>query len=162
MLTSFSTAISGLSAMSTAIDVVGSNLANLNTTGYKDSTVSFQDMVSQSLNRSDTTQVGLGTSIPQTTRQFSQGSIQSTTGRFDASIQGDGFFMVKDSNDQSLLTRLGNSTRTSTAIYHQIAQSGEGWSATNGVLNTSGPIGDIKLPSGGSLTPGDHPVLSYG
>jgi len=154
MLTSFSTAISGLSAMSTAIDVVGSNLANLNTTGYKDSTVSFQDMVSQSLNGSDTTQVGLGTSIPQTTRQFSQGSIQSTTGRFDASIQGDGFFMVKDSNDQSLLTRAGNFDEDVDGyLITKSHDRVQGWSATNGVLNTSGPIGDIKLPSGGSLAP---------
>ena len=49
MFTSFSTALSALSAHSTAVDVVGNNLANLNTPGYKTSTVSFRDLVTQSL-----------------------------------------------------------------------------------------------------------------
>ena len=49
MFTSFSTALSALDAMSTAIDVVGNNLANLNTPGFKDSTTYFRDLVTESL-----------------------------------------------------------------------------------------------------------------
>jgi flagellar hook protein FlgE len=71
MISSFSTALSGLNAMSTAIDIVGNNLANLNTTGYKDDTASFKDLVAQSLSGNGTSQVGLGTTAPLTDRVFS-------------------------------------------------------------------------------------------
>ena len=60
MFTVFNTALSGLSANATAIDIVGNNLANLNTTGYKATTVEFQDLMSQQLGSSSTGQVGLG------------------------------------------------------------------------------------------------------
>ena len=65
MFTSFSTALCALSAHSTAIDVVGNNLANLNTAGYKASVVSFHDMVTQSLGAAlGETQVGFGVGSP--------------------------------------------------------------------------------------------------
>ena len=65
MFTSFSTALSALSAMSTAIDVVGNNLANLNTVGFKASEVSFHDLVTQSLGAGlGDTQVGFGVGTP--------------------------------------------------------------------------------------------------
>ena len=92
MLTSFSTALSALNAATTAIDVVGNNLANLNTTGYKDSTVSFYDLVTQSLG--DGSQVGFGVGTPITQANFTQGAIQADAAPLDAAIQGDGFFVV--------------------------------------------------------------------
>src|SRR6185437_6124441 len=96
MFTSFSTALSALNADTTAIDVVGNNLANLNTAGFKASTVSFHDLVTQSLGAGlGETQVGFGVGTPITLRQFSQGAIQSTGGPLDAAIQGDGFFVVQ-------------------------------------------------------------------
>src|ERR1700719_1708719 len=99
MFASFSTALSALSADSTAISVVGNNLANLNTTGFKSSTVSFHDLVTESLGAGlGDTQVGFGVGIPITLRQFSQGAIQNTGGTLDAAIQGDGFFIVQSSD----------------------------------------------------------------
>jgi len=83
---SFSIALSGLNADKTALDVVGNNLANLNTTGFKGSTVSFHDLVSSM--SSSSSQVGAGVSAPLTQRDFSQGSIQLSGGAFDAAIQG--------------------------------------------------------------------------
>ena len=81
MFTSFSTALSALAAQSTAIDVVGNNLANLNTPGFKSSVVSFHDLVTQSLGAGlGDTQVGFGVGTPITLRQFSQGAIQTTGG----------------------------------------------------------------------------------
>ena len=69
MFTSFSTALSALSAHSTAVDVVGNNLANLNTTGFKASAVSFHDLVTQSLGAGlGDTQVGFGVGRPTTIR----------------------------------------------------------------------------------------------
>src|SRR5579884_1868824 len=109
MLTSFSTALSALSADATAIDVVGNNLANLNTAGFKASTVSFHDLVTQSLGAGlGETQVGFGVGAPVTLRQFSQGAIQTTSGPLDAAIQGDGFFVVTGQGGAEEYTRGGN------------------------------------------------------
>src|SRR5260370_38475665 len=94
MFTSFSTALSALSADTTAIDVVGNNLANLNTAGFKASTVAFHDLLSQSIG-SGSTQVGFGVGTPVTLRHFSQGAIQSTAGPPDPAILVDRFFVVK-------------------------------------------------------------------
>src|SRR5437660_1401345 len=97
MFTSFSTALSALSATATAVDVVGNNLANLNTPGYKTSVVHFRDLVTQSLDAGlGETQVGFGTGRPLTIRQFSQGALQASGGLLDAAVQGDGFFVVKN------------------------------------------------------------------
>ena len=89
-MTSFSTALSALNATTTAIDVVGNNLANLNTTGFKTSEVCFRDLVTQSLGAGlGETQVGFGTGQPLTTREFTQGAIQTSPGLLDAAIQGE-------------------------------------------------------------------------
>jgi len=92
----------------TAVDVVGNNLANLNTPGYKASAVSFRDLVTESLGAGlGETQVGFGTGRPFTTREFTQGAIQSSTGLLDGAIEGDGFFILRDAQDQMLYTRAG-------------------------------------------------------
>src|ERR1043166_4992469 len=109
MLFTFSTALSALNAMSTAIDVVGNNLANMNSPGFKNSAVVFRDLVTQSLGAgTGETQVGYGTAQPLTVRQFSQGAIQKPDGPLDAALQGDGFFVLQDTSGQMLYTRAGN------------------------------------------------------
>src|SRR5437660_10802421 len=109
MFTAFSTALSALNANSTAIDVVGNNLANLNTPGYKSTVVYFRDLMSQSLGaEAGETQVGFGTGRPLTIRQFTQGSIQASTGVLDAALQGDGFFVVQNAQGNNLYTRAGS------------------------------------------------------
>src|SRR5579871_3081053 len=108
MQTAFSIALSGLTANTTAIDVTGNNLANLNTAGYKATQVSFHDLVTQSLGATPgETQVGVGVGAPVTLRNFSQGAIQATGGPLDAAIQGDGFFMVTNSSGNTEYTRAG-------------------------------------------------------
>src|ERR1700679_151029 len=109
MITAFSTALSALSADSTAIDVVGNNLANLNTTGFKDSDVSFNDLVTQSIGAvTGLSQVGLGVGAPITTTEFTQGAITSTGGATDAAIQGSGFFIITTPSGATEYTRAGN------------------------------------------------------
>lgn len=150
MFTSFSTALSALGAHSIAVDVVGNNLANLNTPGFKSSAVSFADLVTQSLGAGlGETQVGFGVGRPTTLRQFSQGAIQSSSGPLDAAIQGDGFLIVRDSGGRQLFTRGGNllvdkDGNLLTAKGHRI----QGWSASNGVLDTNAPVGNITIPVG--------------
>src|SRR5262245_50266260 len=142
MITSFSTALSALAAHTTAIDVVGNNLANLNTPGFKASTVSFHDLVTQSLGAGlGETQVGFGVGTPITLRQFSQGAIQNTGGPLDAAIQGDGFFIVKGSANQTLYTRGGNfEVDTNGNLTLATGENLQGWTSVNGVLNTNAPI----------------------
>lgn len=157
MFTSFSTALSALSATSTAIDVVGNNLANLNTPGFKTSQVVFRDLVTQSLGAGlGETQVGFGTGQPLTTRQFVQGAVQTSSGLLDASIQGDGFFVLKDATGNTLYSRAGTFQADKQGnLLTATGASVQGWTTLDpitGAVNTNGPIGNIIVPVG-SLKP---------
>jgi flagellar hook protein FlgE len=93
MFNAFSTALSALNASSTAIDVVGNNLANLNTTGFKASNVMFYDLVAEAIGTTHQ-DAGLGTGRPNINAVYSQGAIQTSNGNLDAAIQGDGFLLI--------------------------------------------------------------------
>jgi flagellar hook protein FlgE len=152
-MSSFSIALSGLTADSAALDVVGNNMANLNTTGYKDSTVSFYDLLQQSV-AGGSTQIGGGVSAPQTERIFTQGSIQTTGGNFDAAINGNGFFVVQNPAGNTLYTRAGNFQLDANGnLVTATGQYVQGWNVENGVVNTSGAIGNITIPSNALQTP---------
>jgi flagellar hook protein FlgE len=158
MFTSFSTALSALSATATAVDVVGNNLANLNTPGFKTNVVYFRDLVTQSLGAGlGETQVGFGTGRPLTIRQFTQGAIQSSTGLLDAAVQGDGFFVAKNSQGNTVYTRAGNFQVDDTGnLKTNTGESVQGWTSldtTTGVLDTNGAIGDIVVPVGAAKQP---------
>jgi flagellar hook protein FlgE len=163
MFTSFSTALSALSAHATAVDVVGNNLANLNTTGFKANVVSFHDLVTQSLGAGfGETQVGFGVGRPTTIRQFTQGAIQASNGPLDVAIQGDGLLVVKDRAGAQLYTRGGallvdknGSLLTSTG------QRVQGWVAVNGTLNTNGATRDIVVPVGTVKAPTATTAISF-
>lgn len=150
---SYSTPLSALNADTTAIDVVGNNLANMNTPGFKASTISFTDMVTESIGAGlGATQVGFGVGVPITLRQFTQGALQSTGGPLDAAIQGDGFFVVND-NGNTEYTRGGNfQVNTDGNLETASGQLVQGWTMTNDVLDTNQPIGNITVPVG-TLTP---------
>lgn len=152
-MSSFSIALSGLTADSDALDVVGNNLANLNTTGYKNSNVSFYDLLQQSI-AGGSTQIGGGVSAPQTERIFTQGSIQQTGGNYDAAINGNGFFVVQDPSGNTLYTRAGNFQLNAEGdLVTATGQYVQGWTAQDGTVNTSGPVGDITIPSNALQTP---------
>jgi flagellar hook protein FlgE len=156
LFTSFSTPLSALSAHATAVDVVGNNLANLNTPGYKASVLSFRDLMSQSVGTGvGETQIGFGTARPLTVRHFVQGAVQASTGPLDAAIQGDGFFITRDSRGAVLYTRAGSFKVD--AAGNMLTLGGErvqGWTeGANGLVNTNGPIGDIFVPVGTLQSP---------
>lgn len=94
MLTSLFTAVSGMTANGTSLSVIGDNIANSNTVGFKGSTTSFGDVLSSSLGGSS--QVGRGVLVSGVTPVFSQGSFESTSSVLDLAIDGNGFFMVSD------------------------------------------------------------------
>jgi flagellar hook protein FlgE len=155
MLTAFSTALSALSADTIAIDVVGNNLANLNTTGFKDMGVTFHDLVTQSIGgASASTQVGLGVGVPVTLTEFTQGAIQSTGNALDAAIQGDGFFIVTNAAGGTEYTRAGNFQVDAHGILKTATgETIQGWTTTAGVLNTNAPIAPITIPGGTLAAP---------
>ena len=149
MFTAFSTALSGLNADTTAVDVIGNNLANLNTTGFKGSDVSFHDLVNQAL-QGGQTEPGFGVTTPTITQVFSQGSIQPSDQPYAAAIQGNGFFIVNDPNNGQLYTRNGDFTVDSSGnLLTQTGQNVEGWNApSGGTVNTTDPIANIVVSSG--------------
>ena len=156
MLTTFSSALSALNADTTAIDVIGNNLANLNTPGFKTSEVCFRDLVTESLGAGlGETQVGFGTGQPLTVREFTQGAIQTSSGLLDAAVQGDGFFIVQDGAGHQLYTRAGNlQADKSGNLLTDTGFKVQGWTALNadGTINTNGPVTNIVVPVG-SLKP---------
>lgn len=111
MAGSFSAALSGLNANAIALSVIGNNLANTNTVGFKASTVTFHDLVSQTLKLGggggNPVQIGLGVITGTISPTFSQGSIESTREPTNVAIQGDGFFVV-GKEDGSAYTRAGD------------------------------------------------------
>jgi flagellar hook protein FlgE len=154
IFSAFSVALSALQAESAGIDTTGNNLANLNTTGFKGSTVDFQDMVSQAIGATASSDVGLGVTVPLNIQQFTQGSVQTSSSGTDCAIQGSGFFVVNTPSGETLYTRDGSFTVSANGtLQTQTGEDVQGWSATAGVLNTNGAIGNILVPSGTILPP---------
>jgi flagellar hook protein FlgE len=161
MFASFLTALSGLNAAGTAVDSIGSDLANLNTTGYKGNGLSFEDVVAN-VTGSAQHQIGSGVSSPLIFKNFTQGSILTTGGADSVAIQGDGFFIVRPAAAGSavasgaavatdLFTRAGDFQVDKNGILTTASgQRVQGWSlntATN-TVDPSSAIGDIIVPVG--------------
>lgn len=120
MLRSMYSGVSGMRGFQTKLDVIGNNIANVNTVGFKAGRVMFKDILSQTVSGvtapSDTQggvnakQVGLGTTVGSIDTIHTPGSAQTTNVPTDLRIDGDGFFMVKMSEDQEVpfLTRAGD------------------------------------------------------
>ena len=105
-VTALQSAATGMKAMDTQLDVIANNLANANTTGFKTQRVNFEDLMYDerrqpgtinSLGQTSTTglYIGLGTQVSNTQLNFTQGSLEQTTGELDLAIEGDGFFKVQ-------------------------------------------------------------------
>lgn len=105
---SFQQGLSGLSASSQNLDVIGNNVANANTYGAKQSRVNFADLYATSLSGGGNNGVGIGVSVASITQQFTQGNITTTNSPLDLAINGNGFFQVQASNGNTLFTRNGS------------------------------------------------------
>jgi flagellar basal-body rod protein FlgG len=119
MLRALSTAASGMEAQQLNIDTIANNLANINTSGYKQRKAQFQDLLYQNIRQAGSAntattdlpvglQVGLGTKAVASEIIFTQGDFSSTNNPLDLVIQGQGFFQVRQSNGQIAYTRSGN------------------------------------------------------
>ena len=162
MMRALWSAASGMKGQQTNMDVIAHNIANVNTTGFKSSRTTFADTLSQTLSGASAPQdnlggtnpkqIGLGTGVASIDLLFTDGSVQSTGKNTDLCLSGNGLFVVKQGN-QTYYTRdgafefdsEGNYVLPSSGLYVQ------GWTATDGVLNTSSAVGNITIPAGKSM-----------
>jgi flagellar hook protein FlgE len=109
LTSSLYTGISGLNATGDSMQIIGDNLSNTNTTGFKSASYSFEDLLSQSLStQSGTAQIGRGTALSDISTDWSQGSFETTGNSTDLAISGDGFFIVREPGTESeYYTRAG-------------------------------------------------------
>jgi flagellar hook protein FlgE len=146
---SFSIALTGLEANSVALDTIGNNLANLNTTAFKGQTTSFSDLFYQNIGSTgsgDALQVGLGTQVSGTNTDFSQGSLSTTTNSTDMALNGSGFFVV-DQGGLEQLTRSGDFQLDQSGNLQTTTGAGVmGYAAANGVVNTNTPLTTLQIP----------------
>lgn len=144
MLRGLYTAAAGMMATTTATDILASNLSNVNTIGFKGSKVNFQNFPEMLLNRisnQEKQQVGsimTGSKVFESYNNFAAGAIIQTGNTFDLSIQGDGFFTVKNSAGQLYYTRAGNFTIND-----------QGFLTTMDGAYVQGKLGNVQLSQDG-------------
>lgn len=163
MMRSLYSGVSGLQNHQTRMDVIGNNISNVNTTGFKKGRVEFQDMISQTMQGAarpneevggvNPQQVGLGMTVAAVDTVFTQGSLQSTGVNTDVALQGNGFFILKD-GDKSFYTRAGafgldsNGTLVNPANGMRV----QGWMARNvngtPVVQPAADPTDLVIPIG--------------
>ena len=169
MLRAMYTSITGLRNHQTMLDVVGNNIANVNTYGFKGSQTAFKTLLTQTmqgagapsptLGGTNFQQVGLGMTVDSITQQFTQGALQTTGVSTDMAIQGDGFFMV--TNDltglaagapEMFYTRAGNfkfdanGTLVTSDGYHVMGWVDNDADTTNGLTyTTADPLSSIVV-----------------
>lgn len=143
--------ISGLNALGNAMTVIGDNIANVNTVGFKSSRVTFQDVLSQTVaTTAGTAQVGRGTSLADISSSFAQGSFETTDSTTDLAIGGSGFFIVRDpgSVNNEFYTRAGEFRFDKDGNF--VNPSGyicRGWKLDEMTGEDKGTITDIKMSS---------------
>jgi flagellar hook protein FlgE len=151
-MSSFSIPLTGLEASSTALDTIANNLSNMSTTAFKSQSTSFSDLFYQQIGSSgsgDPLQTGAGVQVAATNTSFSQGSISETGNNNDVALNGNGFFVVKNSDGTTAYTRDGSFALSSTgALTTQGGQAILGYPAVNGAVNTNASLAPVQIPVG--------------
>ena len=163
MMRSLYSGVSGLQNHQTRMDVIGNNISNVNTNGFKRVRVTFQDMISQQMSGAakpteelggvNPKEVGLGMTVAAIDNIFTQGNLQSTGVTTDLAIKGNGFFILKD-GQESFYTRNGAFSLDSngTLVNPANGMRVQGWMAeeVNGqmIVKTAATPEDITIPVG--------------
>lgn len=174
MMRSMFSGISGLRSHQTMMDVVGNNIANVNTNGFKASMVTFQEALTQILQAPsgagpasggvNTVQVGLGTQVSSIDGIFTQGASQVTGRSTDVAIQGDGFFVLEQDNERFY-------SRAGAFVFDEagnlVAPGGKlvmGWLAdpTTNLINSQAPMTQITLPVAQVIEPNVTTAVTIG
>ena len=153
-MATFDTALSGLQAASTSLQVLGNNISNANTVGFKSSNAQFADAYASALANTATTtgQIGIGTQVQQIAQQFTQGNIQTTSNPLDVAINGNGFYKL-DYNGSMVYSRNGQFNIDANGyVVDGAGGQVQGTLASNGVL--TGAQGPLQI-SQASLPPQD-------
>lgn len=158
MLRSLLTAVSALRSHQTYLDVIGNNIANVNTSGFKASRVDFQDLLSQTLRGgtapdpagiggTNPMQVGMGMALRAVESIHTQGDLQPTGKDTDVAIEGEGFFVLSDGRRQ-LFTRDGSfNVSADGSLVNAAGLRVQGWAAdAQGNINTGLAIANITIP----------------
>ena len=172
MMRSLFSGVSGLKGHQTRMDVIGNNIANVNTTGFKSSRATFADAISQTtsgassptgnLGGTNPKQIGLGSNVSSIDLIFTDGSVQSTGKNTDLCLSGSGLFVVKQ-GIQTYYTRNGDFEFDAEGNY-VMPGSGlfvQGWMGENGTVNTSGAVTNINVPSGKSMAARATGAVTY-
>ncbi len=148
----FQQGLSGLNAADKDLQVIGNNVANSNTVGFKSSTAQFADVYANSLGAGGgSSQIGIGVSVAAVTEQFAQGNISTTNNPLDLAVNGSGFFRMSSGNTISY-TRDGQFQLDKNGyIVNSLGQNLTGYSAVKGVV-TPGALSNLQISSA-SLPP---------
>ncbi|NLC24326.1 MAG: flagellar hook protein FlgE [Oxalobacter sp.] len=103
----FQQGLSGLKAASTSLDVIGNNVANASTVGFKQGQAQFSDIYSMTMHTAASNQVGIGVSVMRVQQQFTQGNVTPSANSLDLAINGNGFFRFQDELGSVLYSRNG-------------------------------------------------------
>ncbi len=147
--------VSGLNTNSQAMSVIGNNLANTNTVGFKGSRTVFADLLSSTINGSGgESQVGRGVGMSKVDQVFSQGTFESTDSKLDVAIEGPGFFILKQKGNETPFYSRAGSFRFDQDGYlvnpEGYRVQGKTFNATTGVLNP-GNATDIQVADTGLI-----------
>jgi flagellar hook protein FlgE len=176
MMRSLYSGVSGLQNHQVRMDVLGHNISNVNTYGFKKSRASFQDILSQTIAGAaaptaqkggvNPKQVGLGMSLASIDKIFTQGSLQTTGLNTDLAIQGDGFFILKR-GEETYYTRAGGFglDRNGTLINPANGMRVQGWMAVEAageyIINNTADLEDIIIPVGAKDPARQTEVVRY-
>lgn len=165
--------VSGLKNHQTRMDVIGNNISNVNTTGFKSSRVTFSDMLSQTLSGASSPngniggtnakQIGLGSAVSTIDMIFGNGSTQSTGKNTDLALSSENSLFILNTGRGTAYTRNGGFDFDAEGNY-VLPGSGyyvQGWMANNGVIDTGSRVGNITIPSGKTMAPVASTAATY-
>ena len=175
MMRSLFSGVSGLKNHQTRMDVIGNNISNVNTTGFKSSRATFSDMFSQTLTGasapqgnlggSNAKQIGLGSSVSSIDLLFTNGSVNSTGVNTDLALSSENSLFILDtgSGSNKVYTRNGDFQFDADGNYVQAGNGYfvQGWMANNGVIDTGAEVKNITIPSGKSMPPAASTQATY-
>ena len=138
LLSSLYTGVSGLSANSEAMGIIGDNISNVNTVGFKSSKAVFSDLFSTVLaNGSTTRQLGRGSQLSGTLKEFSQGAFEASSNALDMALDGSGFFVVNNGQGNQY-TRAGQFRLNDNGLVQTVTgQTLQGQRVTNGIASAT-------------------------
>ncbi len=155
MAQAFFTSMGGINAAQSQINVIANNVANINTTGFKSSNMTFADVYyitnssgsapTRTLGGTNPRQVGLGVQVSAISKNFTPGTTTTTGRNTDINIQGNGFFCVQNSNGAIMYTRAGNFTFDANGVL--VDPNGNKVMGTNVIFGSQGSDIPVKIPT---------------